>query len=86
MAPDGDGVLILDYKTDRPRNQTDFEQRCELYAWQMRLYAAALTAIENRPVRRAVLVFLGRRELVEVDARPLLQTLVEGVLTRATTR
>src|SRR5262249_2211551 len=52
LAPDeaGDGLTLLDYKTDRPADEADFERRVAGYRVQLQLYAQASAAIFGRPV------------------------------------
>lgn len=60
------GLVVIDYKTDRPRDEQDLAERRAGYRVQLRLYAEAAGAILARPVARAVLVFLRARRLEEV--------------------
>lgn len=61
-----DGLLLLDYKTDTLPDEASLQARVATYSVQLQLYARAAAAIFNRPVRRAVLVFLRGRRLVDV--------------------
>ncbi len=65
LIPDGDGWLILDYKTDRVSG-TALTERVSAYTRQMALYRTAVGCITSRPVTRAVLAFLHPRELRDV--------------------
>lgn len=74
-----DGLVLLDYKTDRRRDAADWQQRIAGYATQLQLYGLATAELFARPVRRMVLVFLRERELVEVPwRRPDLAQLFEA--------
>lgn len=66
MVEEPDGLHLIDYKTDNPADDRDFAARVEQYSIQLLLYAQAVAAIYNRPVRSALLVFLRMRRLVEV--------------------
>ncbi|MCG8408839.1 MAG: helicase-exonuclease AddAB subunit AddA [Phycisphaerales bacterium] len=61
----GDGWEVLDYKTDRVTDE-ELKARAELYAGQLRIYAAAVEAARHRRPRRNWLVFLGARRITEV--------------------
>lgn len=52
-----DGLVIVDYKTDRIRPE-DVPARTAYYAAQLRAYAGAMARITARPVCRRVLYFL----------------------------
>jgi ATP-dependent helicase/nuclease subunit A len=67
MFEHDDGLVILDYKSDQPRDSADFESRVEGYSVQIRLYAIAAGAVFEKPVRRATLVFLRGRRIVDVS-------------------
>ena len=54
---DGDGLVVVDYKTDRV-SAAEVPARAERYRGQLRAYARALERIFSRPVRRCVLLFL----------------------------
>ena len=65
-----DGLVIVDYKTDRIRPD-GIPARTAYYAAQLRAYAGAMARITGRPVCRRVLYFLhcGRNsEVPETDA------------------
>ncbi len=53
-----DGLVIIDYKTDRVRTEEQIAARAELYRGQLLAYAEALTRILSRPVKEGVLFFL----------------------------
>ena len=61
-----EGLVILDYKTDRITNDAELRERVGGYAVQLRLYAEAAAAIFGQPVVRAALVFLSARRMVDV--------------------
>lgn len=62
-----DGLTVIDYKTDRPRDNQDLEERLAGYRAQLRLYAEAAGAILARPVARAMLVLLRARRIEDVS-------------------
>jgi len=59
-----DGLLILDYKTDRIPDAATWEERVAGYTVQLQLYAGAAADIFARSVKRALLVFLHGRKAV----------------------
>ncbi len=65
MVPDGDGWLIVDYKTDRVTGDA-IKTRADEYAGQLSLYRTAIGRIAGQPVTGAVLVFLHPREVRRV--------------------
>jgi len=65
---DDEGIEILDFKTDRVR-AGETRERLAAYTPQIRLYAAALRAIYDRPVRRASLHFLATGETLPISVR-----------------
>jgi len=81
-----DGLVILDYKTDRASSTERWEQRLAGYQVQLRVYAQAAAAVFNRPVTHAALVFLLARRIVTVAPRPLTADLLGGHMTTATHR
>ena len=60
LYEDGDGVAIVDYKTDSWESDTDLDSKVERYRVQMQAYARAIRASVGRPVTAAVLLFLNR--------------------------
>ncbi len=75
-----DGLVIVDYKTDAPRDQADWAARVASYTVQLQLYAQAAAAIFARPVVRAVLAFVHARRLVDVSlGRPPVAAWLERV-------
>ena len=61
-----DGLVILDYKTVLISDAKTWDERVASYSRQLQLYAAAAEAIFRRPLRRAALVFLRGRKVVDV--------------------
>ncbi len=61
----GDGLELLDYKTDRIAAH-EVSARAETYRMQMRLYARAMARCHGRLVRRCWLVFLHPRVVHEL--------------------
>ena len=60
-----DGVVILDYKTDRiPKDAVP--ERTEYYASQLRAYGEAMARITGKPVKERLLFFLHNGEISEV--------------------
>ncbi|MHB8157357.1 MAG: helicase-exonuclease AddAB subunit AddA [Desulfocucumaceae bacterium] len=65
LADEGDGYLILDYKTDR-RTGGDRAQISEKYTTQLKMYSRAVEAITGRPVTGRWLYFFEWGEGYEV--------------------
>ncbi|HAM02253.1 MAG TPA: hypothetical protein DCQ30_08520 [Acidimicrobiaceae bacterium] len=65
LVEDDDGLVIVDYKTDRIADDAALEALCERYGLQMASYAEAAEAATGRPVARAVLLFLSGVEPAE---------------------
>ncbi len=65
------GLVIVDYKTDRPRDADDWAARLAGYGLQVRVYAQAAGAIFDRPVHRCVLALLSARRIESVAAVPV---------------
>ncbi|MBM3824788.1 MAG: hypothetical protein FJ404_18220 [Verrucomicrobia bacterium] len=61
-----DRIRILDFKTDRVRNDAELHAALSRYEPQLQLYAGALAGIYRRPVIDAWLHFLHRRQSVAV--------------------
>jgi len=66
MIPTADGLVIVDFKSDRIR-ESEIGDRAEKYARQLHLYARAAADILNQPVSSAWLYFLGHRKAIEID-------------------
>ena len=62
---DGDGITVLDFKTDRVTDET-LPAICANYKPQVQTYAAALSRIYNLPVKSAYLYFFKLNRFVEV--------------------
>jgi ATP-dependent helicase/nuclease subunit A len=60
-----EGVLV-DYKTDRVRNDQHLQERIALYEPQLQAYASTIERITGQPVKQRWLVFLSARRLVAV--------------------
>ncbi len=69
-------VILIDYKTDRPTSESDFERRRSAYTVQMKAYALAAGRILQRPVRRAILCFTARRAIADVPPITSLEELL----------
>lgn len=62
---DDDGIVILDFKTDRISTE-DLASRVEFYRSQVMAYASALSRIYQKPVKSVMLYFFALNEFVEV--------------------
>ncbi len=67
LIPDADGIVIVDYKTDRVTEQT-VDARADFYRQQLGSYRDAIEAITGQPVKSAKLVFLTPRVIKDVKA------------------
>ncbi len=63
---DDDGLVILDFKTDRIRPE-QLAERAEVYKPQVMAYASALSRIYQMPVKSVQLYFFERNQFVEVS-------------------
>ena len=78
------GLVVLDYKTDRPRDDADWRRRIDAYSVQLQLYAAAARQIFGREVVGALLIFLREHRVVSVSIEsPTLETLLGRAATLA---
>jgi ATP-dependent exoDNAse (exonuclease V) beta subunit len=65
VVEDEDGLVVVDYKTDRLPDDAALASLFERYALQVAAYAEAAAAATGRPAVRCVLVFVGGTEPVE---------------------
>lgn len=61
-----DGIVILDFKTDRCRGQ-ELDRRIAIYSEQIRLYSRAAEAIVKMPVKSRQLCFISLGHIVDVN-------------------
>ena len=62
-----DGLVIVDYKTDRVKTDAEIAARAEHYRGQLAAYSEALRRILQKPVKRCVLFFLTPGRTVELE-------------------
>ena len=76
-----DGLVVVDYKTDRLDTDAALDARAESYRLQLAAYAAAIEAATGERVARGVLVFVGARDPIAAVERPFARADlgVEGV-------
>lgn len=60
---ENEGITLVDYKTDRNRDEEYYRQR---YALQLQLYAQALEKLQNKPVKRCVIYALSCQKEIDV--------------------
>ncbi|HMK98632.1 MAG TPA: 3'-5' exonuclease, partial [Acidimicrobiales bacterium] len=65
LVEDDDGLVVVDYKTDRITDNATPDALAVRYRPQLAAYAAAASAASGRPVVRTVLLFLGTEPSVE---------------------
>lgn len=67
---EGDGFVLLDYKTNWIDENKDFDQEAKrlrrTYRGQIEIYRQALEASKGRPVKEACLYLFGSGKLVEM--------------------
>ena len=61
-----DGLVVIDYKTDRVKTDAEIAARAEHYRGQLAAYSEALRRILGKPVKRCVLFFLTPGRTVEL--------------------
>jgi hypothetical protein len=61
----GDGLVVVDYKTDAWRDRTELDEKVARYRLQGASYAVALEQVTGERVAECVFVFLGQREAQE---------------------
>jgi ATP-dependent exoDNAse (exonuclease V) beta subunit len=66
VLEDDDGLVLVDYKTDRRGGRAGLDTAAAGYGPQVASYALALEEATGRPVHRCVLVFVGDGTAVEV--------------------
>jgi ATP-dependent helicase/nuclease subunit A len=66
-----DGLIVVDYKTDRAPTGAQLDAAVERYSRQAAAYALALEATLHEPVTRCVFVFAREPEAVERDVADL---------------
>jgi ATP-dependent exoDNAse (exonuclease V) beta subunit len=62
---DDDGLVVVDYKTDTWRADSDLDAKVDRYRVQLAAYAYAVSRVVDEPVPRAVLLFLSPTRAVE---------------------
>jgi ATP-dependent helicase/nuclease subunit A len=66
VIEEDDGLVVVDYKTDRTGGRPGLDAAAVRYRPQVASYALALGEATGRSVRRAVLVFVGDGAPIEV--------------------
>lgn len=66
LFADGDGLVLIDYKTDRVKEGRELAGK---YATQLRLYAQAVEAILQKPVKETYLYVFSTSEVIAIDVR-----------------
>jgi len=65
-----EGLVVVDYKTDRLDTDVALDARAESYRLQLAAYAAAIESATGEHVARGVLVFVGAGDPVRAVERP----------------
>jgi ATP-dependent helicase/nuclease subunit A len=66
VIPTPQGLVVVDYKTDRAPDPATLKAIVEVYQKQIGLYANALQRIIGKPVLQCFLIFLRERKIVQV--------------------
>ncbi|MEM7274482.1 MAG: UvrD-helicase domain-containing protein [Actinomycetota bacterium] len=66
-----DGLIIVDYKTDRLASATAVAEKVDYYRIQAATYALALGHVTGRPVVACRFLFVGTDEVIEADVPDL---------------
>lgn len=61
-----DGLVVIDYKTDRVRTAEETAKRSEFYRGQLLSYAAAMERIHGKRVKQCLLYFIASGKTVEI--------------------
>ena len=61
-----DGLVVIDYKTDRVRTAEELEKRARFYRGQILSYAAAMERIHGKKVKQCLLYFISAGKTVEI--------------------
>ncbi len=70
LAVEPQGLLLIDYKTDRPAGRIARAEAVARYSRQLRLYAAAAASAWRKPVREAWIVWLALHQSSAVALDP----------------
>ena len=71
LVDDGDGLTVVDYKTDAAPTDLDVDAAVDRYRLQAASYAVAVEEALGRPVTRCVLLFLRPNGAVEREVTDL---------------
>jgi ATP-dependent exoDNAse (exonuclease V) beta subunit len=71
LYEDGDGLVVVDWKTDAVDDRATLAAKVEHYGLQLATYAEALSQVTGRPVIRCVMVFCGSGRAREVEVPDL---------------
>lgn len=63
---EGDGLVVIDYKTDRVRTADEIAVRSSFYRGQLLSYAAAMERIHGKKVKQCLLYFITAGKTVEI--------------------
>ena len=61
-----DGLVLIDYKTDRVRTAEEIAKRSAFYRGQLLSYAAAMERIRGKKVKQRLLYFISPGKTVEI--------------------
>jgi ATP-dependent helicase/nuclease subunit A len=60
---EADGWVVVDYKTDRPKNEKDYPKLVEVYQRQIDIYSQIWQEITGEQVKQRSIYFIGEREI-----------------------
>ena len=61
-----DGLVVIDYKTDRVKTAEELEERSRFYRGQLLSYAAAMERIHGKKVKQCLLYFISAGKTLEI--------------------
>ena len=61
-----DGIVVVDYKTDRVKTKDDVNEKASHYTPQMKAYKIALEQVFEKPVKETILCFLSNNMQVSI--------------------
>ncbi|GAI84084.1 unnamed protein product [marine sediment metagenome] len=63
---EADGWVVIDYKTDRPKNEKDYPKLVEVYQKQIAIYSQVWQNITQEKVKEKIIYFLNEQGLFPV--------------------
>jgi len=57
---EADGWVVIDYKTDRPKNEQDYPKLVKVYQKQIAIYSQVWQEITGEQVKQSSIYFVGK--------------------------